>query len=373
MEHTQVNKKSTSAKLIHVLIYCLLPLLISVGLLTNSQFLISHGINSDLLYTVSLYRDLFVDHYKIFGWNVTPAPYFFPDMVMFFPLLWSIPDIGYAFAAYYVIFFLLWLVILTRIASFLNNNFFTCFLCVFAAGLLFVAFIQDINYVLITAYLLPSAHAGVILVGFTLIAISLNAVQKGYSYGSGTLFFFLSFLIIISDLLIVPQFLLPLVITSFIFYRLHFIPRRTFRFTAGLTVGAYLVASVVTTLIKSTGILNIPTQGYIHIGSFFDTLIEIIIDISYYITKNSNMFVIFAIFILTSVVILFNNREYLFSGVSSRSSGNNSTDLVLFLIVFYLFSLIITLGVLILTGNWVDKGNIRYIQPLYFLPLFFLP
>jgi hypothetical protein len=70
-------------------------------------------------------------------------------------------------------------------------------------------------------------------------------------------------------------------------------------------------------------------------------------------------------------MLLFNNRDYLFSNVSSRRGGN-STHLVFFLIVFYFCSLITTLGALIVTGNWVDKGDIRYIQPLYFLPLFFL-
>lgn len=235
-----------------------------------------------------------------------------------------------------------------------------------------MAFIQDINYVPITEYLLPSAHAGVILVGLTLIAISLNAVQKGYSYGSGTLFFCLSFLIIISDILIIPQFLLPLVITNFIFYRLNFIPRRTFRVTAGLTVLAYLVGSGVVTVIKLTGIFNVPTQGYIHIGSLFDTFIEFIRDISYYLISISNLFVIFAIFIVSSIVFIFRNRDYLLADASIRSRGDNSTELVLFLIIFYFFSLIITLGALIVSGNWADKGSIRYIQPLYFLPLFFL-
>ncbi len=366
------GNRITSVRGIHVLMYFLLPLLITIGLVTSIRPLIA-GLSSDFFYLVSLYKDLFVDHYSIFGWHITPAPYFFPDMVMFFPLLWIMPDIGYAFVSYYVLFFLLCLVIITKIASLLNKNIFNCFLCVFTAGLLFVAFIQDINYAVISQYFLPSAHAGAILIGFTLIAISLSAVQKGYSYGSATLFFFLSFLIILSDIIIIPQFLLPLAITIFIFYRLRFIPLRTFQVTAGLTVGAYLVATALIKIIKFTGIFSIPTQTYTHnigIGTSLDTFKEFIHDINYYLINTSNLFAILAIFLVTSIILLFKHWNYSF--FNQRSREDKSTHLVLFLIIFSFLSLTITLAALIVTGNWTDPGNIRYIQTLYILPLFFL-
>ena len=367
------GNRITSLRGTHVLMYFLLPLLIAIGLVTSSQYLIMHVLSSDLLYIVSLYKDLFVDRYSIFGWYVTPAPYFFPDMVMFFPLLWSMPDIGYAFVSYYVLFFLLCLVVLTKIASFLNKNIFNCFLCVFSAGLLFVAFVQDVAYVPISEFLLPSAHAGVILIGFALIAISLSAMHKGYSYSSATLFFLLSFLTILSDILIIPQFLLPLAITIFIFYRLCFIQLRTFQVTAGLTLGAYLAAIALIKLIKFTGIFNIPTQTYTHdmgIRTSFNTLKHFIHDIGYYIINTSNLFAVLAIFLVTSIILLFKQRKYLFS--SQRSREGKSTYFIPFLIIFSFLSLTITLAALIVTGNWADLGNIRYIQTLYILPLFFL-
>lgn len=259
-----LNKILTSAKTIRVLIYCLLPLLVSLGLLNSSQPRLNM-IVSDLLYLVSLYKDLFVDRYSVLGWNLTPAPYFFPDMVMFFPLLWIMPDIGYAFVLYSVLFLLLFLAIITKIASYLNSNIFNCFLCIFSAGLIFVVLLENSNYVSLgLIFLFPSAHGGAIIIGFMLIAISLNALQKGYSSVSSAMFFTLSCLTIISDILIIPQFLIPLVIANFILYRLRFIPLRNFLIPVGLIVVAQLVASIILKVIKILGIFKTTTQKAIN-------------------------------------------------------------------------------------------------------------
>lgn len=42
--------------------------------------------NSDSLYLPALYRDLFEDGGRWRGWHLTPAPYFFPDMALYFLL-----------------------------------------------------------------------------------------------------------------------------------------------------------------------------------------------------------------------------------------------------------------------------------------------
>ena len=85
-------------------LHLLLILLIFVGLLASSSHLLC-GLNSDSLYLVTFYRDLFVDHYSILGWNLTPAPYFFPDMMLFSLMLFLAGDVGFEFALYSIVFF----------------------------------------------------------------------------------------------------------------------------------------------------------------------------------------------------------------------------------------------------------------------------
>jgi hypothetical protein len=43
--------------------------------------------NSEALYLPSLYRDLFIDHNPLIGWHLNPALGFFPDVIVYFILM----------------------------------------------------------------------------------------------------------------------------------------------------------------------------------------------------------------------------------------------------------------------------------------------
>lgn len=358
-----------------VLIYCLFPLLVIIGLLTISLRWLAE-INSDMLYIVSLYKDLFVNHYDVFGWNLHQAPYFFPDMAMFFPLLWATPDIGYAYVLYPILFFLLFLAVLTKIASILNKSHLNGFPCIFSAGLLWVALMQNSNYAFLSLiFFFPSYHGGAILIGFTLIAILLSAMQKGYSWGSAALLFLLSSLTILSDVIIVPQFLLPLVITTLIFYLLGFILLHTFLITFGLIVAAQLVALGLLKVIGMLGIFHIPQViGYPQdIGFLMNQFLGFIRTMNYYLEATTSLCIIFLGWLVVSVALLVRYWHYLFFPEREQSGECKEVHFVLFLIIFSFFSLLGTIAAPIISGVWVDPPfSIRYMQPLYILPLFVL-
>ncbi|PKA04280.1 hypothetical protein CH375_11970, partial [Leptospira ellisii] len=42
--------------------------------------------NADVLYAATLYQDLIVDGNPLRGWSLTPSPYFFPDLFLYFCL-----------------------------------------------------------------------------------------------------------------------------------------------------------------------------------------------------------------------------------------------------------------------------------------------
>lgn len=47
---------------------------------------VEHFFSSDNVYLTAVYRDVFRDHLSVTGWKLTPAPYFFPDMPVWFVL-----------------------------------------------------------------------------------------------------------------------------------------------------------------------------------------------------------------------------------------------------------------------------------------------
>jgi hypothetical protein len=55
--------------------------------LSLDEFKLEYFFNSDLLYLPSLYKDIFIDKFSFSGWRITPAPYFFPDMLIYFILM----------------------------------------------------------------------------------------------------------------------------------------------------------------------------------------------------------------------------------------------------------------------------------------------
>ena len=76
----QINKIAWWASL------CLLLLTVVLIYASLSEWDIQYLIKSDTLYLPSIYEDLFINNNTIKGWNVNPAPNFFPDMPVYFTL-----------------------------------------------------------------------------------------------------------------------------------------------------------------------------------------------------------------------------------------------------------------------------------------------
>src|SRR5688572_28414505 len=59
-----------------------------------------HLVNSEFLYLPSLFEDIRHGWAGIQGWQLTPAPYFFPDMLFFAAARWVTGDAGSAMSCY---------------------------------------------------------------------------------------------------------------------------------------------------------------------------------------------------------------------------------------------------------------------------------
>jgi hypothetical protein len=56
--------------------------------------------NSDALYTTAVYHDLFINKSGLHGWQISPSPYFFPDMPVYFAIYAFTSNIPLSFFIY---------------------------------------------------------------------------------------------------------------------------------------------------------------------------------------------------------------------------------------------------------------------------------
>jgi len=367
--------RATSKKpqYLKILASIILPLLIFLGLIVcNSKWLLV--VESDGVVLVSLYRDIFVDHYDLLHWNVSTL-YLFPDAALFVAVANFFSDPGHMFTACSILFYFLFLAILVYLAFLLSGNFFRSYVTVLAAGLLLVSIALIPGYSnLIYRFVYFANHNGHIPFGFLLVAIAIRGVQKGVSATSAILFLIISVLSAVSDLLLVPQFLLPLLITFVIFMILRLVRVSTGLVYAGLILLAPIFSVLILNSLRAATPLFIsnPFAGYTFT---FDKLISSAIDFGQSLIIYIRFLPIFAaiaaIWLTVSIALLVKNRGVLLGfrkNVEQRSY--QPIHGLLFLIVFSMLSMLGTMAGPIATFRWPGFWCVYYIQPLYIMPLF---
>ena len=182
-------------------------------LLLGSSFLIgidaarihlSH-INSDMLYSLSLYRDMFeARSASWWGWVLTPAPYFVPDLLGLFVLFPWVADPGLGFTLYEI-------VLLGGLAALLARLFLDCgatgpeALALAGVGLILpLVFLSIYMPAMLEFWLFPTNHGGGLILGllFFVLLIAQKSRLKALS--------FVCFLMAFSDSLLLMQWVMPL-------------------------------------------------------------------------------------------------------------------------------------------------------------------
>ncbi len=353
-----------------------LVVLVVAGLLAHFGA-IKHGhINADTLYATALYRDLFVDRYDVRGWNLTPAPSFFPDMLMMFPLLRLTGDLGLAYLGYTLAQYLLTLAALVSVARLYTRDLPEAMIAIFTAGAFLVALLQRGNYVFLAAPILSISHHGsVFLAGTVVLWIALRATQHGYSPATAAVFVLVSAPTIFSDMLLVSWFLAPLTLTALIFSVFRWLPFRFFVTTAALAAVSVFVGVGGVRLCQASGIfrwnpavaeLTLATvmralttprvlRSYLGLGPFFPALL-----------------VAFVAWLPLAVGLYVGEaRAARGTGAGHARTARQRARLVLFLITFALLSM----GASVL-GPFAKARNaiwvFRYFHPLVLLPPFVL-
>lgn len=197
----------------------LLVLLILACLFYLSQQGIGLFFNSDILLFPSFFKNIFLnsDHYR--DWFLSPAPHFFPDMVLYLPTIFLSKQAYLQFLVYMCIIILLTYFIIKNIYQLYFSKKKSIFFSLTAVSTLFVvAFTLDSPYKL---SFLPGAHYGQFLTGLLLIIISTKLLSNILSFKKNFLYFISSILIFLSstsDLLFIIQFSIPFFLSYFLLY-----------------------------------------------------------------------------------------------------------------------------------------------------------
>ncbi len=369
--HTFV-RGAKSSRVGGILSCLVLFMLILFGLLNaNQMFLLN--IHSDMLYLVSLYQDLFVYHNTLTGWNLTPAPYFFPDMPLFFPMLALTPDIGYGFTLYSLIFSGCLLLVLTTISTGLSIKPVTAALVILSGFSFLVALCQNQDYArLFSFFFYPSFHSGAILGGLLLLALTVKVVKAGPSFLKYFTIFTLSLFLTISDMLIIPQFLLPLTL-AMLFYSLA--DRSTFHTSltyAAVTTAAMCSAFLLLAAFSLLDLFTIPpvmAELSLNPREIPAKLALFLVDLQFYAVTYRVLAGIFAAWILASF-LLFLTTMYSALGKTKNNERNEARPLI-FLIIFSFLSIGGCLAAPVTVNRW-EPWCFSYIQPVFVMPLFLL-
>jgi hypothetical protein len=166
--------------------------------------------NSDSLYLPSIYKDIFVDRSGLQGWNFSPAPGFFPDLVLYSVLMLLVNDFIVASFLYAIIQFLcILLIILWLFRTILpGQSLFYASIVNLVMILFFLAALYSHGFNF-TYYLLTNAyHLGTFVMALICITLAINYLQEA-GWGRGFALMVCAILSIISDRLFIVMFSIP--------------------------------------------------------------------------------------------------------------------------------------------------------------------
>jgi len=177
--------------------------------------------NSDTLYLPILYKDLFINHIGIQGWYLSPSPYFFPDMIVYFILMFITGDFIVASFLYPIIQYVVFLVLILKLyqlvlksdsvlfASFSNIILLLFFLVTFCS--------HDFNF---TFFLVSNSyHIGAFLMSLLCLILTIKYLEnprKGLLINLA----WIGFLSVLSDGLFVVMYYLPIICIILIYKKI---------------------------------------------------------------------------------------------------------------------------------------------------------
>lgn len=315
--------------------------------------------NSDTLYLPSVYKDLFADNHELKDWHLNPAPNFFPDMLLYFVMMFFssgnfiVVSLVFSFIQFFAI-----LVLFRYIFKLVMPEHYAGYF-----GLLFILFsFYVLEYLFLgkdfmfTFYVLSNSyHTGAFVMSLVALWLFLKCMNE-HSKKRMVMLFILSALCVASDKLFIVLFSLPAFFTVSFLYKkngtktsLVFIGMILLSVFTGIKLFEFLEDSDFTEFDKPHRMMS-----FDNIQSSFNILFQQVgVYMSEFSYKGMALYLFFSGLIVRIILVFY-----------ARSRINQS--------VFYLyliFSICFDVGVFfapVLNGNYTGFDTLRYnIFPLY--------
>ncbi len=352
-------------------IFCIVLFgLFVLSTLSITQVIFQLNQSSDSYYLLALYEDLFVHGYDITQWNFTPAPYFFPDAAILFPLLRLFSDYGYGMAMYILLF---WGCLIVCTAEIGNN--FQCgeaisYTLSTACVLLGMAVIRMYDGFGLPGFLfLPSFHAGCLFYGMINLVWMHHWLTRRPTKSEATVNILLGAVMIFSDPLYFAQFALPIVTAALVLFVCRMAGGWNCLYIFLCNVISIGLAQLMYTINQTFGFLNIPRTYYLfqnELDSIWETVLLVITE-QRHLAQHTSLYLFLLILILTLTFVgLIVNTVY------RKQLANHAFKTFVYVFTFFLSSILMMLTVLGVTGIWDSIWQCRYFLNFYVLPFSFL-
>lgn len=312
---------------------------------------------SDNLYLPSIYRDLFIDHNSLNGWNVNPAPNFIPEwpIYFFFNFIWDdfrIASFIYAFSNFFALSLLTVFIIKRAFGEIswgflsVSNFAFTCFLMLFLDGY---------DFVTGSMFFLSAYHNGVYIMTLFSVYILFVYLEKGRNFFLPILLLVLSLIGVISDRLFLVFFTIPVLITLvFIRYQSH--RKKLLIILSFGTAGALLGLFLFNLIDKGSYLTIYNVSG--RIFNFGNTIKSIRLFLehmqNFYIRGGFHRLILL-LSIISAGTGIFLSIRFVF-----KSTGKSELNLQKLAVVLFTAMILVILFNPIINGTYLDFVNIRY-------------
>ncbi len=354
-------------KNIRQFLYLYFPyILIGFVLLHNLGVYYSHSYPSDKLfdsdcnYLPTLYRDLFVNGGNYSDWYGSAAPYYFPDMLVYFFSNFITGNFYHAIPLSFTIFSILILISVYRI----NRNFFDHIAALYMT-VLPVSFFYIFPTYVYSMQFATVFHYGEFIIALLSVGLILAMLRYPWKKTNYVLLICLSILTTASDSMYILHLVLPTLVTLLVLWLVKMVHhKQVFIISASLIISMFMgkiLSGIIT--INQSNYAKAITLSTKHLFVNISRILEII-QLSFNEYPLSSLLIL-AMYILITYLLLKYVRN---PKVEADQPG---LDKLLFLFIY----LIVTLfgNILALSFIYPNKIYQHYMIPVFLLPIILIP
>lgn len=350
-------------------LYFVLSITISciiLGFLYYSNSLNEDFLRSDLVYLPTITKDILWNNGNFFDWKITPAPYFFPDMAVYFILnyfIHSAYDNVYIFMIYQVI---VTFIVLFLIHKELCDNILKAALCTITPMVFIIVFLSGNIIESYRLILFNGFHFGTMINGLFITWLFLRSNLQASKINL-IFIILLTFLGTASDLCLIVWFIAP--ICAILFYMSWWLKLIDFKYV--IRINLRLLLTFVTAWALKIFITGTANSNYFRPKGIWNAAK----DIYYFTIGFINFGIKYPIVFIFIIIGIICAIKIIIYSLNQKTKINNK---ILFIASIVILSPLFTIIVFANSSTGLVLPNtpyfhITYSSPLFWLPLLFCP